>query len=114
MSQEITYEQVAARSGIAVEELRATEKGSVSHKQRRIGEFDWRLLRRSAELNGATDIALTFTDYISAENRDARRYEQLTAETIRFVEEIERVAGIPVSLLSTRFDVRGIIDRRRW
>jgi len=42
MSQEITYEQVAARSGIAVEELRVTEKGSVSHKQRRIGEFDWR------------------------------------------------------------------------
>jgi adenylosuccinate synthase len=42
MSQEMTYEQVAARSGIAVEELRVTEKGSVSHKQRRIGEFDWR------------------------------------------------------------------------
>ena len=67
-----------------------------------------------AELNGTTAIVLTFTDCISAENRDARRYEQLTAETIRFVEEIERVAGIPVSLLSTRFGVRGIIDRRRW
>jgi adenylosuccinate synthase len=114
MSQEITYEDVAARSGIPLEELRTTEKGSVSSKQRRIGEFDWQLLQRAVELNSATDIALTFTDYLNARNREARRYEQLTTETIRFVEEVERVAGVPVSLLTTRFDVRGIIDRRRW
>jgi adenylosuccinate synthase len=114
MSQEITYEDVAARSGIPLEELRTTEKGSVSSKQRRIGEFDWQLLQRAVELNSATDIALTFTDYLDARNREARRYEQLATETIRFVEEVERVAGVPVSLLTTRFDVRGIIDRRRW
>jgi len=97
-----------------VEELKSTEKGSVSNKQRRIGEFDWQLLRRAAELNSATDIALTFTDYLDVKNRGARRYEQLTPATIRFIEEIERVAGIPVSLITTRFDVLGIIDRRRW
>jgi adenylosuccinate synthase len=34
--------------------------------------------------------------------------------TIRFVEEVEQVAGIPVSLVSTRFDARSVIDRRRW
>jgi len=114
MSQEITYEEVAARSGIELGELKATEKGSVSNKQRRIGEFDWQLLRRAAELNSATDVALTFTDYLDVRNRDARRYEQLTPATIQFVEEIERVAGVPVSLLTTRFDVRSVIDRRRW
>jgi len=114
MSQEISYEEVGTRSGIPVEELKSTEKGSVSNKQRRIGEFDWQLLRRAAELNSATDIALTFTDYLDVKNRGARRYEQLTPATIRFIEEIERVAGIPVSLITTRFDVRGIIDRRRW
>jgi adenylosuccinate synthase len=114
MSQEITYEEVAARSGIDLEELKATEKGSVSNKQRRIGEFDWQLLGRAAELNSATDVALTFTDYLNVRNRHARRYEQLTPETIQFVEEVERVAGVPVSLLTTRFDVRSVIDRRRW
>lgn len=40
--------------------------------------------------------------------------EQLTEETIRFIEEIERVAAAPVSLISTRFHTRSIIDRRAW
>jgi len=44
----------------------------------------------------------------------ARRFEQLTRETINFVEEIERVSGAPVSLISTRFHYRSIIDRRIW
>jgi adenylosuccinate synthase len=114
MSQELTYEELALRSRIPVEELRKTEKGSVSGSQRRLGEFDWALLRSSVELNGATDIALTFTDYLGIENRDARRYDQLTADTIQFVEEVERVSGVPVSLLTTRFDIRSVIDRRRW
>lgn len=114
MSEEITFETVSERSGIPLEELLATEKGSVSKKQRRIGEFDWQLLRRAAELNGATDIALTFADYIDIKNREARRYEQLTDETIRFIEEVEQVADLPVSLIGTRFDLRSIIDRRRW
>jgi adenylosuccinate synthase len=114
MSQELDWEEISRRSHIPAEELIKQEKGSVSNNQRRVGEFDWQMLRRASELNGATDIALTFTDYLDINNRDARRYEQLTAATIDFVEEVERVAGVPVSLLGTRFDVRSVIDRRRW
>jgi adenylosuccinate synthase len=33
---------------------------------------------------------------------------------IRFVEEIETVAGCPVSLIATRFAERSLIDRRDW
>jgi adenylosuccinate synthase len=72
------------------------------------------MLRRAASLNGPTDIALSFTDYLGIANREARRFEQLTPETIRFVEEVERVASAPVSLLVTRFAFRSIIDRRAW
>jgi adenylosuccinate synthase len=79
-----------------------------------IAEFDWDLLRRSVELNGATDIALTFADYLDVENQKAQRYDQLTDDTIRFIEEVERVSGIPISLITTRFDIRAVIDRRRW
>lgn len=107
-------EQIARRSSIPHDELVQHEKGSVSKKQRRVSEFDWQMLRRASELNGATDVALTFTDYIDVRNRSARRYEQLTSATIHFVEEVERVSGVPVSLLGTRFDVRSVIDRRRW
>ncbi|MFE5504343.1 adenylosuccinate synthetase [Amycolatopsis japonica] len=114
MSQEIGWDEISERSGIPLDELLKQEKGSVSHNQRRVAEFDWSLLRRAAELNGATDVALTFTDYLDVQNRKARRYEQLTPSTIEFVEEVERVASVPVSLLGTRFDVRSVIDRRRW
>ena len=34
--------------------------------------------------------------------------------TLRFVEEVERVSGRPVTLLSTAFDWRNVIDRRAW
>lgn len=114
MEQPITWEELAARSGVPLEELLELEKGSVTGRQRRVSEFDWVLLRKAVELNGASDIALTFADYFDVANRNARRFDQLTAETMRFVEEIERVAGVPVSLLGTRFAVRSVIDRRQW
>jgi adenylosuccinate synthase len=86
----------------------------VSGNPRRVGEFDWALLRKAATLNAPTDIALTFADYIHKSNADARRFEQLTIPTIRFIEEVERVAAAPVTLISTRFHERSIIDRRAW
>ena len=114
MAQEITWEELSLRSGISAEELIGTEIGSVSGKQRRVSEFDWALLRKTVELNGATDIALTFADYLNVKNRSARRFDQLDQATIGFVEEVERVAGVPVSLIGTRFAVRSVIDRRQW
>lgn len=114
MSQEIDWETVAERSGLDAETLKENERGSVSRRLRRVAEFDWTLLRKSAHLNGATDIALTFADYLAKSNQDARRFEQLHRDTIMFIEEVERVAGAPVSLISTRFHTRSIIDRRRW
>ncbi len=114
MSQNLTWKEISRRSGVPESELRGVERTSTTHRKRRVGEFDWNLLRRAVSLNAPTDIALSFADYLSVENRDARRFEQLTLETIRFIEEIERVASAPVSLISTRFNSRSIIDRRAW
>jgi adenylosuccinate synthase len=42
-------------------------------------------------------------------------FEQLTEDTIEFIDEIESVTGARVSLISTGFmRHRGIIDRRQW
>jgi adenylosuccinate synthase len=114
MSLPTTWTEISRRSKIPLSELRRVEKGSVSNKERRVGEFDWELLQRAARINGATDIALTFVDYLDIRNRDARRFDQLQRDTIYFIEEIERVASAPVSLISTRFDIRSVIDRRSW
>ena len=73
-------------------------------------------------MNAPTDIALTFADYLNSDNKNARRFEQLDSDTIKFIEELERVAQAPVSLINTRFpreedgtdDLRTVIDRRNW
>jgi len=114
MSRELKWQEIANRSGIDLEELLEAEKTSRTKKQRRIGEFDWTLIRRAASLNAPTDIALSFADYFSIANRKARRFEQLTPETIYFISELERVTFAPVSLIATRFRFRSVIDRRAW
>jgi len=110
----LSWAEIARRSGHSATELRKNERGSVSGKLRRVGEFDWVLLQKSVQLNGPTDIALTFADYIDKNNQNARRFEQLSERTIRFIEEIEHVAGAPVTLISTRFHTRSITGRRSW
>jgi adenylosuccinate synthase len=112
MSRTIPLKEIAARSRIPLRELRRTEITSTTNRPRKIGEFDWVQLRKNAELNSPTDIALTFVDYLDIKNRSAFRYEQLQPGTLRFVEEVERVAGVPVNLISVRFHSRSVIDRR--
>jgi adenylosuccinate synthase len=114
MGREIGWSVIAKRSKIPVRLLRKNEKTSTTHRRRRVAEFNWELLRRAAALNGPTDIALTFVDYLDIQNERARRFELLTRETINFIEELQRVAAAPVSLISTRFGFRSIIDRRAW
>lgn len=114
MSQEIDWQTVADRCGHKLSQLEQTERTSTTDRKRRVGEFDWVLLRKAASLNAPTDIAVTFADYIVKENENAHRFEQLSEETIRFIEEIEKVAAAPVSLIATRFHSRAIIDRRAW
>ena len=114
MGREITWDTIAARSSLPADQVKSAELGSVSGNPRRVAEFSWAQLLRSARLNGATDIALTFADYIDARNRTARRFSQLTGATSSFIGEVEAVAAIPVSLISASFDGRGPIDRRLW
>jgi adenylosuccinate synthase len=114
MTQEISLSELARRSGIAVAELRRTERTSTTNRSRRIGEFDWQQLRLSAQLNAPTDIAITFADYIAKENRTAHRIDQLTSSTLLFMSEVERVACADVSLVSVGFNHRAVLDRRSW
>jgi adenylosuccinate synthase len=114
MGVELEWKTIAERSGVDIEELKEEEKTSTTARKRRVAEFNWSLFRKAVSLNGPTDIALTFADYINVKNRNARRFEQLTAETLRFIEEIESLGSAPVSLIATRFDHRSIIDRRSW
>ena len=114
ISNEIDMATVAARSGKKAEDLLRKEITTTTKKKRRIAEFSWSLFRKACELNSPTDIALTFTDYLSIKNESARRYENLTEGTRQFIDEIERCSGVKVSLVGTTFDYRAVIDRRNW
>ena len=111
---EISMEEISERSGIPLDEITKTEVGTVSRKKRRIGEFSIEQVQRSAGLNSATDIALTFADYLGVQNQEAENYEELTQKTRDFIETVERVVGIPISLISKAFDADAVIDRRVW
>ncbi|QZH73955.1 MAG: adenylosuccinate synthetase [Erythrobacter sp.] len=114
MGREIDFATVSGRCGLPVDEIARTERGTVSNRERRIAEFDWGRLRREAELNGATCIALTFADYIDCANRDASCFGDLSAETQDFIRKVERVAGVPVTLVSKAFAKDGILERGDW
>ncbi|WP_174291161.1 adenylosuccinate synthetase [Sphingomonas bacterium] len=112
MGVEIGFDVVASRSGLDEEGIRGTEVGTVSKKPRRVAEFDLGQVRRAAALNGATRIALTFADYLGAENRGATSLEGLNPATREFVARMEEVTGAPVDLVATGPGRADVIDRR--
>lgn len=116
-----SFDKIAEFAGLEAKALNAAEKTSTTKRNRRVGWFEWDQFRKACALNAPTDIVLTFADYLKSTNSQARRFEQLDAETIKFVEELERVSQAPVSLINTRFprdpktsDLRSLIDRRNW
>lgn len=122
LKHEVSFEQIAVEAKLNPTMVVTNEKTSTTKRDRRVGWFEWEQFRQACALNAPTDIVLTFVDYIEAKNQNARRFEQLTENTIKFIEELERVAQAPVSLINTRFprgadrgaDIRTVIDRRNW
>lgn len=117
-----TFERIADEGSLNGAELVENERTSTTGRKRKVGWFEWEQFRAACALNAPTDIVLTFADYLGVENRNARRFEQLTPKAIKFIEELERVAQAPVSLINTWFpraqeargDLRTLIDRRNW
>lgn len=122
LKHETSFDEIARHAGLDASALHKAEKTSTTKRKRRVGWFEWEQFRKACALNAPTDIVLTFADYLHSSNRNARRFEQLAADTIKFVEELERVSQAPVSLINTRFpreedgtdDLRSLIDRRNW
>ncbi|UUE97384.1 adenylosuccinate synthetase [Xanthomonas hortorum pv. pelargonii] len=100
---ETSFAMIAEAAGLDAAEVQGAEITSTTKRNRRVGWFEWSEFRRACNLNAPTDVVLTFVDYLDEANQKARRFDQLTDDTIKFIEEIERVAQAPVSLINTRF-----------
>jgi adenylosuccinate synthase len=109
LSNELAWEDVTRASGSAIP---LAERTTVTNGLRRVGQFDWDVVRKSAILARPTQIALNFVDYIDANNYGASDAKLLSTAAANFVDCVERRLGRPVALLGTGPDVQHVIDRR--
>jgi adenylosuccinate synthase len=108
MFQEIDWETIQHESGYPHPVVEYT---TVTGKLRRVGRFDFDLLKRSIEVNRPTQLALNFLDYLGWANRNAVGYEDLNYKGKEFVATLESLAGIPVGFLGTSPNVCGVLPR---
>lgn len=88
------------------------EFGTVTHRQRRIGEWDGKMARYSAMINGCTQAAITGIDRVDPACAAITDYDRLTRKALDFLGKAEADIGAPITLISTGPDVAHIIDIR--
>ncbi len=94
-SEEVSWKTVAERAGTDID---FTEHTSVTKLTRRVATFSWQQFDEACFVNRPSEIALTFADYIDFSVRDR---ESLSGKVMRFVYQLEEVAGVPVTLIKT-------------
>jgi len=88
------------------------EKGTVTGRLRRVGDFDMELAKYSCMVNGATDVAVTCVDKLFPACFKVRAYDQLSEDAKAYLKNIEQAMGVPTTLISTGPDAEDIIDLR--
>lgn len=88
------------------------EYTSVTKKIRRVGKFDKELVGKAVRINRPTQIALNFIDYINSNDYGVKKYSDLSTESKKFIEDIERNFNVPVTLIGTGNAVEDTVDLR--
>lgn len=106
--QELTWDQVAAQSGMPAGEaalLAERERTTVTKRVRRVSTFSYEGLRDAVRTNGATKLVMNFIQYIDwADHRlsgGPEAFQRLSKKSREFIDKVESVAGIPVVLVGT-------------
>jgi adenylosuccinate synthase len=108
-SEELSWKEITCRSG---SDIPLIEYTTVTKRVRRVFEQNFGLLIRAVLLNRPRQIALTFIDYINAKDRGKTKYKDLSKQSKEYIEEIEKILNVPVTLISTGPFEKDIIDRR--
>lgn len=106
---EIDWDFVTRASGSATPIIEYT---TVTKRVRRVGRFDLNQVVRAAFINSATQIALTFADYIDCSNSRMTRRDHLTPSALEFIAHLEAQTDVPVTLVSTGPDRMDVVDLR--
>jgi adenylosuccinate synthase len=89
------------------------EFGTVTHRKRRIGDWDGGMARYSAMINGCTQAAITGIDRVDKACFGVTDYAKLTKKAKDFLKIAEDDIGSPITLISTGPEVTQIIDIRK-
>jgi adenylosuccinate synthase len=108
LKHELTWEQIQFESGYPFE---IEERTSVSNKVRRVGRFDWDLVRDAIRLNRPTRIAVNGLDYLDYRNFGLTRTESLSERAVGFVRELNRQLGTPIIYLGVGPSLHHIIEQ---
>ncbi len=101
---EITWEEVGRESGMPADEIESLNKReltTVTKRLRRVFTFSETQLRQAALVNGATQIALNFANYIDYAVRGINDYSKLTQKVKDFIIKVENITGLPVTIIGT-------------
>lgn len=105
---EITWEEVAARSGMPQEEaaaLKERERTTVTKRVRRVCTFSFMGLKDAVRANGATKLVLNFVQYLNWKDAGLRggreAFQRLSRESREFVDAVEEASGVGVVLIGT-------------
>jgi len=94
MFEEIDWDTIERESGYP---HRMGEYTTVTGKLRRVGRFDYELVKQAVAINRPTSLALNFLDYVSAENRDVEFVDDLTESAREMISKIQSEIGVPVA-----------------
>lgn len=109
-SEEITWETVAERGGIPFSEI--SELTTVTKKLRRVFEPNWDRLKQMVAINGVTQIALNFANYIDYDILGASTEDRITPKVQAFMDIVLEQTGVPVTLIGTGAKDSEMIDLR--
>jgi len=100
--EEIDFKTIAERAG---HDTPPVEFTSVTNKKRRIFEWSWEQFRYAITLNDPNKIAITFLDYINADDYGVEDWRDLSDDSKEFVEDVDQRAddinGSSVEFLKT-------------
>lgn len=104
---EISWGAVSKHVGREVKEYT-----TVTQRVRRVGRWDEHMVQMARLANGATELAVTFMDYLFPENDNADR---LSDAAERWVVELEHRHGIPVTFVGTGGPTFKVVKRgKAW
>jgi adenylosuccinate synthase len=108
---ESTWLEVAKRAGAPHD---ISEYASVTHRVRRVAQFDWELASRAVRLNRPTSLAIHGIDYIDWKNRGCQDEAGLTSSARDFIVEAESRLGVEVGFVFTGPGTHEVVRRGRW